>query len=143
MRGAGDVATHIGERDTSLLAESRDQSVLFRYDHAHSGEANEEKEIDEFASLPIREFCTLWPHLLPCGDGFSHNPINWFGERGGGLVDRNIKQANGISGQASPVPAQSRLLLPTNAADPQTNDFVAAKAGEEPGDASALTISIG
>ena len=62
----------------------------------------DEKEVDDFAGLPIREFCTLRPHPLPCGDGFSHNAINWFGERGSGLVDRDINTARKSGGPAGP-----------------------------------------
>ena len=92
---AGDVAAHIGERDTGLLAESRNQRLV-EIVYPYPGKTNEKEKIDQFASLRVGEFCTLWTHLFPRGDGLSDNPIYRLGESSSGLVDRNIEQANGI-----------------------------------------------
>ena len=130
----GDVAAHIGKRNTGLFAESRNERLV-QIVYSYPGEANEKEKIDQFASLRVGEFCTLRAHLFPRGDGLADNPIYRLGESSGGLVDRNIEQANGVGRQSL---AGARhgdiILLPANAANAQTNDLVAAKAGKEPGD---------
>ena len=70
----GDVAAHVGKRNTGLFAESRDERLV-QIAHSNSGQANEKKKIDQFASLRVGEFCPLWAHLFPGGDGFADNPI--------------------------------------------------------------------
>ena len=51
-----------------------------------------------------------------------------------GLVDWNVKHTDSIGGQEFAC-AWDRdvVLLPANAADPQPENFVVAKAGKEPG----------
>ena len=130
----GDVAAHIGERNTGLLAESRDKRLV-QIGHSYPGKANEKEKIDQFASLRVWEFFTLWTDLFPRGDGFADNAIYRLGEGGGGLVDRNVEQTNGVGRQSLASARHSDIiLLPPNAAKAQTNDLVAAKAGKEPGD---------
>src|SRR5580698_4467521 len=80
----GDVAAHVGKRNTGFLAQSWDERLV-QIGHTYSGEANEEEKIDQFSSLRIGEFYTLRTHLFPGGDGFADNPIYRLGEGGAGL----------------------------------------------------------
>src|SRR5580658_6525719 len=95
----GDVAAHIGERNTGLLTESRDERFV-QIGHPYPGKPDEEEKIDQFAGLWVWEFCTLWTDLFPRGDGFADNAIYRLGEGGGGLVDRNVEQTNGVGRQS-------------------------------------------
>ena len=82
----GDVAAHIGERNTGLLTESRDERLV-QLGYFYPGKANEKEKIDQFASLEVGESYALWTHLLPCGDGLADNTIYGLGEGSGGLVE--------------------------------------------------------
>jgi hypothetical protein len=54
--------------------------------------------------------------------------VDRFGERGPGLVDGHVEQADGIFGEDVAGVAGDRcaVVLPTDAADPQPGDVVAA-----------------
>jgi hypothetical protein len=80
-------------------------------------------------------FAPLWAHLFPGGNSFADNPIYRLGEGGGGLVDWNIQQTNGVGWQSIASAWHRDIIpLPPNAAEAQTDNLVATKAGEEPCD---------
>jgi hypothetical protein len=58
----GDVAAHIGERNTGLLTESRDECFV-QIGYSYPGKAGEKEKIDQFTSLRVWEFFTLWTDL--------------------------------------------------------------------------------
>ncbi len=90
MRGC---VAYIGKRHTGLFTEGRDQRFV-EIVYSYPGEANE--RIDEFSGLRVGEFYALWTVPVPSSDGLTNNPIYRLGGSSGGLVDRNIEQANGV-----------------------------------------------
>ena len=106
----GDVASHIRERHTGLFTEGRDHRVV-EIVYSYLGEANEKEKIDEFSGLRIGQLHTLRANLFPRRDGLTDNPIYRLGESSGGLVDRNIEQANGVGRQRVTCAGHGHILL--------------------------------
>lgn len=128
-----DVATHIGERNTSLGTEGWNQALVDIGD-AHWPQSDQEEEVDDFTGLPIGLLGTLRTNLLPCGDGFADDAIHRLREGGAGLVDGNVEQTDCIRGQHLSRAWDSGIVsLPTDTAETQANNLVAAETGEEPG----------
>jgi hypothetical protein len=92
----GDVAAHIGERNTGLLTESRDERFV-QIGHPYPGKSDEKEKIDQFAGLRVWEFCTLWTDLFPRSDSFADNAIYRLGEGGGCLVEPTLPSSMFIS----------------------------------------------
>ena len=66
---------------------------------------------------------------MPGLDGLAQQRIDGFGERGSGLVDGDVEQADGVVGEdVGRVGAHRRaVVLPADASDPQPGDLVAAQ----------------
>ena len=131
---AGDVAADVGGRDAGLAAQRGDDRavdvVLRDRLRAHG-----EQQVDLLAGLAVKPGGLRGAHRLPGVDGLAEQRVDRLGERGPGLVDRHVEQADGIVGQDVGGVAGDRdaVALPADGPDPQAGDLVAAQPGEQPG----------
>ena len=82
--------------------------------------------------LSIMDLRLMRRNRLPGVDGLADERVHRLGERGAGLVGRDVEQADGVpagrlcSGHAG-------ICLPSDASKPEAADLVRAEAGKEPG----------
>ena len=121
-------------RDAGLGAQRRDDRVVDVVPGDRLG-ADGEQHVRVLAGLAVQAAGLGGPQRLPGLDGLPDDRVDGFGERGAGLVDRHVQQADGLIGQDVGGVAGDGLavVLPADAADPQPGDLVAAQAGEQPG----------
>jgi hypothetical protein len=127
---AGDAASDVDGRDTCLVAEHRDDRVI-DVGQGDSASAEGEQQVDSLACAAVEKLRLGGAHRLPDVEGLAEDRVDRLGERGAGLVRRNIEQADrithqdliGVTGEGFVV------VLPANAADPQAGDLVAALPG--------------
>src|SRR5512145_2985410 len=122
---ARDGTAHVAGVHAVLAAEHRDDRLV---DHlpAHGTCSMREEQLDLLASLAVDTPRLRQPNGLPCLYGLAHLRIDGLGEVGPGLVDRDIKHADGSGRRIS------YRLLPPHAADAETADLITSQAGEEP-----------
>ena len=110
-------------------------TVLLTKGRGDSASAEGEQQVDSLACAAVEKLRLGGAHRLPDVGSLAENRVDRLGERGAGLVRRNIEQADrithqdliGVAGEGFVV------VLPANAADPQAGDLVAALPGEQPG----------
>jgi hypothetical protein len=131
---AGDVAAHVGVRDTGLVAERRDDRVV-DVGGAHSAGPEGECEVDTLAGLAVEHPGLLGADGLPGFDGFSQQWVDGFGEGCAGLLSGHVEQADGVTGEDFGGVSGDRhsVVLPADAAHAQAGDLVAAQPAEQPG----------
>ena len=92
--------------------------------------------MDPFGGLAVQDGGLGWPDGLPGGDGVPDDRVDRFGERGAGLVHRDVQQADRILAERFVVGVAGDgdiLALPAYAPHPQPDDLVAAQPAEQPG----------
>ena len=131
---AGDVAADVGGRDPGFGAERRDDRAV-DVGLGDRVRADGEQQVDVLAGLAVQPRGLGGPQGLPGLDGLADDRVDGLGERGAGLVDGHVEQADGVGGEdlAGVAGDGQPVVLPADAADPQPGDLVAAQAGEQPG----------
>lgn len=109
--------------------------VLLTKGRGDSAGANGEQQVDSLACAAVEKLRLGGAHRLPDAPGLAEDRVDRLGERGAGLVRRNVAQADRITRQDLVGVAGEGLVvvLPADAAGPQAGDLVAALPGEQPG----------
>jgi hypothetical protein len=84
--------------------------------------------------LAVQHLRLIGPDRLPSFYRLAHQWVDRLGERGAGLVRRDVEQADGVLGQHLIGVAGDRhaVVLPPDATQPKPRDLVAALPGEQP-----------
>jgi hypothetical protein len=91
----GDLAFDVGGRDTGLAAERRNDrpvDVVLRDGLGAEGE----QQVDQFVGLAVQPLGLAGSQSLPCLDGLAHDRVDGLGERGAGLVNGHVQQADDV-----------------------------------------------
>jgi hypothetical protein len=128
---AGDVAPDVGGRHACLGAEGGDDAGV-EVLPADALRPVGEQQVHPLAGLAVEHGGLGWSEDLPGGDGLPQNRVDWFGERGSGLVHWDVEQADGVVREHLVCVAWDGhvLTLPPYATDPQSDDLVAAQPAE-------------
>src|SRR5260370_28545980 len=131
---AGDVAAEGGGRDPGFGAQRRDDRAV-DVSLADRVRAYGEQQVDVLAGLAVQPRGLGGPQGLPGFDGLADDRVDGLGERGAGLVDRYVEQADGVGGEdlAGGTQDGQPVVLPAGAAGPEPGHLLAAQSGGQPG----------
>ena len=95
---AGDVAADVGGRDPGFRAQRRDDRVVDAVAGDRAG-PDGEQHVGVLAGLAVQPAGLGGAQRLPGVDGLPDDRVDGLGERGAGLVDGDVEEADGIVGE--------------------------------------------
>ena len=95
---AGDVAADLGGGDVGLGVQRRGEGVV-DLGLGDRVRADGEQQVGLLAGLAVGARGLGWPQCLPRLDRLADDRVDGLGDRGAGLVDGHVEQANGVAGE--------------------------------------------